>query len=494
MLFNSYVFIFAFLPITLLGFFLLGGRGASRLAIGWVTVCSLFFYGWWNPKYLVLIAVLILFNFWMGVLLGHAPKTPRARLLLIFGLAVNLGVLGYYKYTNFLVDSFNSAFGSHVEMAQIVLPLGISFFTFQKIGYLVDAYQGKTKEYNFVDFCLFVCFFPQLIAGPIVHHKEIIPQFEQKKVFKFNAEDFSIGLTIFIFGLYKKVVFADTVAAFASRSFAAAAQGEALGFYQAWGGALAYTVQIYFDFSGYSDMAIGLARMFGILLPLNFNSPYKAVNIIDFWRRWHITLSTFLRDYLYISLGGNRVGEVRRYLNIFVTMLLGGIWHGAGWTFVIWGALHGLYITINHAWQDLRKSRGADLSQTTWLGTNVSRVATFLFVVIGWVFFRAENFPAAIAMLKGMTHFGQAVRINLGDVKATIRPLVWIGGLLAIAWFLPNTQEIMARVRPALGILPPAPRRFVWEPTPRWALYTSIAFLIALLHLSQITEFLYFQF
>ncbi len=496
MLFNSYIFIFVFLPLTLLVFFLLGHRGYYRAAIGSVVVASLFFYGWWDPRYLWLIAASMLFNYFVGVRISSIARTARGKWWMILGSICNLVLLGYYKYTNFLVENFDAVFGTESTIPQIVLPLGISFFTFTQIAYLVDAYRGETKEYNLLDYCWFVVFFPHLIAGPIVHHKELVPQFSEKRIFRFSPEDFSIGLMIFILGLYKKVVLADSIARFASPTFVAASQGTELSFFAAWGGALAYTLQIYFDFSGYSDMAIGLARMFGVLFPLNFNSPYKAVNVIDFWRRWHMTLSKFLRDYLYITLGGNRCGVVRRYANVFVTMLIGGIWHGAGWTFVIWGGLHGLFITLNHMWHDFRKSRGHDPKQSTWVGRNIARVATFLFIVVTWVFFRADSFHSATLLLKGMANVTDALHLNLGEIKAAGRQIVWTVALLLVVWFMPNVQEIMARVKPALDFIPKAgtTARLIWRPTVAWAVVASVAFVIALLHLSQITEFLYFQF
>jgi len=354
MLFNSFEFIFFFLPITLTIFFWIGKRNHHQVAISWLVLCSLFFYGWWSPAYLALILFSMLFNYAFGVMLGNGESRKNKKALLILGVGINLGLLGYYKYANFFIDQLNWLLDSNFHLEKIFLPLAISFFTFQQIAYLVDAYRQETKEYNFLHYCLFVTFFPQLIAGPIVHHKEMLPQFSKNIVYKFNYEHMAMGITIFIIGLFKKVILADSVSIYATPVFNAAEIGATVTFFSAWGGALAYTLQLYFDFSGYSDMAIGIAYMFGIKLPINFNSPYKATSIIDFWRRWHITLSRFLRDYLYFALGGNRKGSIRRYINLFLTMLLGGIWHGAGWTFVIWGMLHGTYLIINHAWRKIR--------------------------------------------------------------------------------------------------------------------------------------------
>ncbi|MDW8310963.1 MAG: MBOAT family O-acyltransferase, partial [Verrucomicrobiales bacterium] len=316
MLFNSYEFIFVFLPVTLAGFFWLGHHGRARWAIGWLVLASFFFYGWWNPKYLALLGGSVLFNYSMGLALSRRVRTGAGRALMIAGVAANLLLLGVFKYTNFLVDNFNALCGTDWQVARIIIPLGISFFTFQQIAYLVDAWRGETREYNFVDYALFVTFFPQLIAGPIVHHKEMLPQFSQRGVFRFSPRDFAIGVSIFAVGLFKKAVIADGVAGYSTPVFDLAKNGGTPGFAQAWGAVLAYTLQIYFDFSGYSDMAIGLGRLFGIVLPLNFHSPYRATNIIEFWRRWHMTLSRFLRDYLYFTLGGNRRGPARRYVNL----------------------------------------------------------------------------------------------------------------------------------------------------------------------------------
>ena len=373
MLFNSYEFIFFFLPVVLAGFFALGTRGKARAAVGFLVVSSLFYYGWWDPTYLLLILASIGVNYRLGAALSRAREdgadgVSRGRWLLRLGVALNLGALGWFKYANFVVDNVNSALGSDVHLAKIVLPLAISFFTFQQIAYLVDSHRGEAREHRFLHYCLFVTFFPQLIAGPIVHHGEMLPQFADGKTYRFRAENLSVGATVFFIGLFKKVVFADTIAQYGTPVFDAAANGVPMTFLPAWAGALAYTLQIYFDFSGYSDMAIGLGRMFGVRLPLNFHSPYKAVNIIDFWRRWHMTLSRFLRDYLYIPLGGNRNGKLKRYRNLFLTMVLGGMWHGAGWTFLVWGTLHGVYLMINHAWHGVRRALGFPDGSLGWFG------------------------------------------------------------------------------------------------------------------------------
>ena len=352
MLFNSAIFIFAFLPITLVVYWALNALRLDRAAIAWLVVASAVFYGWFSVRYLAMLAVLIVFNYVMGVLLARDFHSGRRRpAVLAFGIAVNLAVLGYFKYTNFFIDNTNALFGTDFVLRQIILPIGISFFTFQKIAYLVDAYRGETKEYDFLDFSLFVMYFPQLIAGPIVHHEEMIPQFAGSTSRRLNAQDLAAGLVLFTMGLIKKAVFADTLVGLADPIFGAAQGRHIPSLYDAWSGVFAFTLQIYFDFSGYTDMALGLALMMSIRLPLNFDSPYQAASIIDFWRRWHMTLSRFLRDYLYIPLGGNRRGERRRFVNLMLTMLIGGLWHGAAWTFVAWGGLHGAYLIVNHAWQ-----------------------------------------------------------------------------------------------------------------------------------------------
>ncbi|MCX8091298.1 MAG: MBOAT family protein [Verrucomicrobiae bacterium] len=500
MLFNSYEFIFVFLPVTLAGFFWLGHHGRARWAIGWLVLASFFFYGWWNPKYLALLGGSVLFNYSMGLALSRRVRTGAGRALMIAGVAANLLLLGVFKYTNFLVDNFNALCGTDWQVARIIIPLGISFFTFQQIAYLVDAWRGETREYNFVDYALFVTFFPQLIAGPIVHHKEMLPQFSQRGVFRFSPRDFAIGVSIFAVGLFKKAVIADGVAGYSTPVFDLAKNGGTPGFAQAWGAVLAYTLQIYFDFSGYSDMAIGLGRLFGIVLPLNFHSPYRAANIIEFWRRWHMTLSRFLRDYLYFTLGGNRRGPARRYLNLMLTMLLGGLWHGAGWTFVIWGGLHGVYLMINHGWRALRRRWGHDLERSSLAGRALSGAVTFLAVVVAWVFFRAETLPAALAMLGAMTDLSALGEVTPAGLSAAARQIAVTGALLCVVWFFPNTQQIMARVGPALNFPESATgtaavaRWWQWRPTAGWALAAAAVFLIAVLHLNKVTEFLYFQF
>jgi alginate O-acetyltransferase complex protein AlgI len=508
MLFNSFTFIFLFLPAALAGWFAaarLWGETAARL---WLILASIFFYGWWNPAYLPLLGVLMVFTYAVGRRLSERPYTP----LLAFGIAVLLGVLGYYKYAGFLVANADALTGADWSVGAIVLPLAISFFTFQKIAYLVDSYKGLTKDTRPVDFTLFVTFFPQLIAGPIVHWKEVLPQFRDRAVFRPQAENFAVGIATFSMGLFKKAVLADGIAAYSTPVFNAAQAGAAPDLLTAWSGALAYTLQLYFDFSGYSDMAIGAARMFGILLPQNFNSPYRARSIGDFWRRWHMTLSRFLRDYLYIPLGGNRRGPARRYANLLATMLLGGLWHGAGWTFVLWGGLHGFYLCVNHGWQRIVPAR---LAARRWYGA-AAWTLTLLAVIVAWVPFRAPTMAAAGRILAGMAGLNgislpNAIGARIGGLRpvlehwgfdfalgggsAFVLAWLWIAALLPIALFAPNSQQIVGRYRPALRFDPAlAARRLAWAPTPAWSCAIATLAVGGTLALTHVSEFLYFQF
>ena len=436
MLFSSREFLFFFLPLVIAATVVAARIGGRRLVFPVLVAASLIFYGWANPAYLILLALSIAGNYGFGIALTRKAD----KRILVSGLVFNLGLLAYFKYAGFLADTFNAITGSGFSVGTIALPLAISFFTFQQIAYLVDVYQAKVRDTDFLHYCLFVTFFPQLIAGPIVHHADVIPQFEKKSAFRMSLANFWAGGAIFVIGLYKKVVFADGIAVYADNVFDNALGDPTL--FEAWAGALAYTFQIYFDFSGYSDMAIGLARIFGILLPINFHSPYKATSIIDFWRRWHMTLSRFLRDYLYYPLGGNKKGPTRRYANLMIVMLLGGLWHGAGWAFVFWGGLHGLYLAINHAWQ-----RVAPVPDNPSVARNMaSRGLTFLAVVIAWVFFRAETGEHAFAMLDSMAGLNGIGPTPLTDMAV----YGWLLVLLVIVWALPNTQEWMAARQPAL--------------------------------------------
>jgi D-alanyl-lipoteichoic acid acyltransferase DltB (MBOAT superfamily) len=518
MLFNSYPFIFLVLPLTLIGFFALGGVN-RKLAAGWLVAASLFFYGWWNPVYVSLLVSSFLFNYLLGMAVVRARAgrdMPRAKSLMAFAIAVNLGVLGYFKYANFFLENANALLGTAGSLGNIILPLGISFFTFTQIAFLVDAYAGKAEEYSLTHYALFVTYFPHLIAGPILHHREMMPQFGMARTYRPDYELIAAGFTIFVIGLFKKVIIADGVAGYVPAVFDAPRGGVTLTFLEAWCGALAYTFQLYFDFSGYSDMAVGLSLMFGVRLPVNFHSPYQSVNIIDFWRCWHMTLSRFLRDYLYVPLGGNRKGPARRYVNLMITMLLGGLWHGAGWTFVAWGGLHGAYLVVNHLWRALRARLGHDLDRSTRLGRAAGCAVTFAAVVAGWVVFRADSLGTAGAILEAMAGrngfvvpevwlvrwgaFGEWLAqrgMVFGPTPALAHTGIvhWIWILLAVVWFAPNTQQIMAASRPALGIPPDsAGVRWRWRPSFTAAVMVAGMGLTVLVNLHRHSEFLYFQF
>jgi alginate O-acetyltransferase complex protein AlgI len=403
MLFNSYAFIFAFFPFVLAGFFLPRWPG-MRAAAGFLALASFFFYGWWSVQALPLLVGSICVNYAFGLRLSPTPGSAerRPKYLLVIALALNLALLGTFKYADFFASNVNeglAGFGlSPLPLLHVALPIGISFYTFTQIAFLVDCWQGKVRERSFVNYALFVTYFPHLVAGPVLHHAQMMPQFADRAIYKIDADKVALGLAIFTFGLAKKLIIADPMGQYADLVFNGARDGVMPTLTTSWFGVLAYTLQIYFDFSGYSDMAVGLSLCLGVWLPLNFNSPYKSTSIIEFWRRWHISLSTFLRDYLYVPLGGNRKGPMRRYLNLFLTMLLGGLWHGAAWTFVIWGALHGVFLIINHLW-NAKVRLNAPPSR---LGRLAGWLLTFVCVMVAWVVFRAENMHVATAIYQGM--------------------------------------------------------------------------------------------
>src|SRR3954452_13713373 len=479
MLFSSYAFLFQFLPATALAF-AAARRWSPRCGVLVLACASLIFYGAWKPVYLLLLLGSIGVNFWLGL---QMEDPRRRRAIGTLGIALNLAALCYFKYTNFLFDSLGALTGTPLPFVNVVLPLGISFFTFQQIAYLVDVMRGAKVKRDLVSYTLFVSFFPHLIAGPLVHHAEMIPQFKRGRTGR-SAVLAARGLAIFAAGLFKKVVIADNLAQFVSPVFAHLDAGGGVTAPWAWLATLAYSLQIYFDFSGYSDMAVGLALLFGIRLPVNFRSPYKATSVIEFWRRWHITLSRFLRDYLYIPLGGNRLGESRRYQNLLLTMLLGGLWHGAAWNFVIWGGLHGLYLCINHRWHR-RRGEGA---ATSAVAKVVSWAVTFFAVVIAWVFFRAKTAAGASGMIGSLFGFeaGSSAYASPGILRVMDLPvlvgepmLLWLGACtvalaLAIALLLPNVPQLF-RYREYRR----APERgawLSWRPNAMWALLTACAF------------------
>lgn len=516
MLFNSYPFILAFLPATLLAFFLTA-RWSRRGAAAILALASLFFYGWWDTRFVLLLVSSVAFNYISGFAIGRTASGGRPRVasaMTASAIAANLAALGYFKYAGFAVANFEAITGVAQTIPRIVLPLGISFFTFTQIAFLADTRRGIAREYNPIHYALFVTYFPHLIAGPILHHKEMMPQFEGAGAYSPNASNFAVGLTIFAIGLVKKTVLADGIAPYANDVFSAAGRGGAPTLLVAWGGVMAYALQLYFDFSGYSDMAIGLSRLFGIRLPLNFDSPYKAASISDFWRRWHMTLSRFLRDYLYFPLGGNRKGPLRRYLNLMIVMVLGGLWHGAGWTFVLWGALHGAYLVVNHAWTALREALG--LRRGGRLAHIAAVAITFVAVLFAWTFFRAPTLPVAMTMAAGMAGLhgtslpaafahalgpvapmltAHGVAFTLGGGAQFVSTWAWIVVLLPVVFLAPNTQEILARFEPALGFRGiRRSSRLLWRPTRGWAIASGLLAAVGLLALTHHSEFIYFQF
>lgn len=459
-------------------------------AKAWLVFSSLLFYSYWNPIYLPIILGSMLVNYGIGTALSAKVKNVSKNnglpldVVLASGVIINLALLGYFKYADFFISTVNFAIDSNYSLLHLVLPLAISFFTFQQIAYLVDSYRNETREYDFLNYCLFVSFFPQLIAGPIVHHKEMMPQFARLKNSFVNYENVAIGMLVFSIGLFKKVIVADSFSVWATAGFDQAAT---LYFFEAWAAALSFTMQVYYDFSGYTDMAIGSALMFNIKLPLNFNSPFKAINIQDFWHRWHITLSRWLRDYLYIPLGGSRRGEWRTYLNLFVIFVLGGLWHGAGWTFVLWGAMHGIGAAVNKYWQSLGIHIPKRLS---WL-------ITFIFIICTMVVFRATSVADAMKVFKGMfgfsglvlpeglqgfvamlgiegASFGKALEGVNGDDSTVFMLLIFV--LTAI--FSLNSMEIK--------------ERFVANK--KYMVFVVVIFVVSVLNLTKMSEFLYFNF
>lgn len=513
MLFNSYEFLFLFLPATMTVFFALSWARYLKVAAAWLALVSILFYGYWNPYYVILLIASISINFAAGHAIlrcRFAFRPDQARRLLVLALVANLAALGYFKYANFFVNSLNSVARTGIYLPQIILPIGISFFTFTQIAFLVDTYYEKVHESKIVPYTLFVTFFPHLIAGPVLHHAEMMPQFARESTYSFRIDSFLVGVAFLSMGLFKKVILADGIQPFVGPVFEADATYQ-LTVLEAWGGVLAYTLQLYFDFSGYSDMAIGLSKMINIDLPLNFNSPYKARNIADFWRRWHMTLSRFLRDYLYIPLGGNRKGPIRRDVNLLVTMLLGGLWHGAAWTFVIWGGLHGLYLIAHQFWQAARQRLfGHDLSQSSAAAKLIATLLTFLSVVVAWVFFRATSIDAALRVLDGMFGFNglilpsdwrailgsspmaQSSWLHFGHLEAFggLRQLGWIAILLAIVWLCPNSQSLISQLKP--GPLAGSHERWAWISVGGLSVFV---FLLAAINGSHgSSEFIYFNF
>jgi len=534
MLFNSAIFLGAFLPFVFGGYLLLARWGTRTLTMVWLTLASLAFYGWWNPAYVPLLVGSAVFNFVVGRALVARPN----RALLWLGVAANVGLLGYFKYTGFAVEAFNQVFGTHSVVPHIALPLAISFFTFQQIAYLVDSHDRAVVGNSFLEYGLFVAFFPSLVAGPITHNREIVTQIKAPDGLKPKWGNTALGATLFCMGLFKKVVIADTFAAWVDPVFGQARDGVAVHFVHAWGAALSYSMQLYFDFSGYSDMAIGLGLLFGIALPINFNSPYKARDIIDFWARWNITLTRFLTAYIYnpLVIALSRL-RARRGLSLptrgrmspgafaalivlptLFTMFVSGLWHGAGWQFIVFGLLHGFYLVVAHAWRQLRARRGLPRRSEKPLSVAASILLTFLCVLVAQVFFRASDLSAALNILSGMAGENGVVLPrtlqgalgfsgNLGwrfdNLQYFDAPqALWIVGALATVWLLPNSLEWLRRYRTAVNF---EPRRswlqerlpgLVWRPSAPAGVALGVIFSFALLAAISAApaEFIYFQF
>lgn len=490
MLFNSYEFIFLFLPITLIGYYLLNRIRLTLASNAWLLFASLFFYAWWDAKYLPLLLGSILFNYTIGNLIVdynlNKKNVVSKKQLLITGITGNLLLLGFYKYTDFMLGNINQLTGVQISLLKMVLPLGISFFTITQIAFLVDCYEGLVKERKLLNYSLFVTFFPHLLAGPILHHKEMMPQFDRIKNKVINYRNLCIGSYVFFIGLFKKIVIADSLSQVATTGFDTA---KSLNLIEGWVVSLSYMFQLYYDFSGYSDMAVGVGLMFNILLPWNFNSPYKSTNVIQFWQRWHMTLSSFITTYLYspILRASKSITFSRSLVTIFIAMFISGIWHGAGWTFIIWGTLHGSALVINHAWKKKKIKMPAALA---WF-------ITFMFVNLSFVFFRAKDLTTATKVFKAMFGMGSeilpgtAAAVKLSDFahshiwKALLINVqgrdVTFWTLLAVIIFTltaKNSIQLSDSFKPTWG---------------RLAFVLAIA-LYSILNMGKVSEFLYFQF
>lgn len=481
MLFNSYPFLLIYLPVVLIGFFSFSKLHLTLAARGWLFLSSLFFYGYWDARYLPLLIGSMIFNYLIGLGILKESHQGKKKGILIVGITFDLGLLFFYKYSNFFIGNLLGT----PEWLEMILPLGISFFSFTQIAYLVDAYQNKVEKSDLISYGLFVTIFPHLIAGPILHHKEMIKQFNSLRMYVFSWPNIAQGLFLFIIGLFKKVVIADYLAFFIRPIFDPNA--DTISFIPAWLGALSYTLQLYFDFSAYSDMAVGLGLLFNLHLPINFNSPYQADSIIDFWKRWHISLSQFLRDYLYISLGGNRRGKWMKMRNLFVTMLLGGLWHGAGWTFILWGVCHGAFLVVNHLWRDLKFS----------LPHILARCLTLFAVIFAWVIFRSPTVEHAVNILMGMIGFhGIILPEKYVHSLAFLKTFGVVFEMLPESAFRANDLVIIALLSLSVLFLPNANfwlQKFKQKPR-AWAIPCSLFLYVSFLYIDEISEFLYYQF
>ncbi len=526
MLFNSFLFLLIFLPIALGVHYLLGAL-QPRLAALWLCVASLLFYGWWNPQFVVLLSGSILFNYLVSLAILGLAKRPRLQMLVTgLGIAADLLLLVHYKYFAAMVNFVHDLGFAVGPMDALILPLGISFFTFTQIGYLLDCRAGVVNDRSPLSYVLFVTFFPHLIAGPILHHKEMMPQFSKPETYRFHADNLSVGGMLFVIGLAKKVLLADSIAPYADAGFASTGE---LQFWGAWATATSYALQLYFDFSGYSDMALGLARMFGIRFPLNFNSPYKATSIIDFWARWHITLTRYITAYLYYPVamavtrwrsrhgrpnGPGAVATPGGFASMIVlptvfAMGLAGIWHGAGLQFLIFGLLHAAYLAINHAWRIFRGGRGpAAKRSNSRLQQFGCLLLTFAAVLVAQAFFRADGVAQAWQLVQGMAgvrgwesmeNLGYLGGMGLADGWRLLVghhvQVLYVAVLLAIVWLAPNAHQIMGVYSPALAKPDPAARSWMrWQPNVAWLLVMLGMLLVCLLNLHKESRFLYFQF
>lgn len=485
MLFNSYIFILIFLPTVLIVYFGLLKRRFLLVSKIWLVLTSLFFYGYWNFIYIPLLLGSLFTNFYIGMTLSRNRfQDAKKKNILRFGILFNIILLGYFKYTDFFIENFNLLFNQNILLIHIILPLGISFFTFTQIAFLVDAYKGEVKEYDLLRYMLFVTYFPHLLAGPILHHKEMIPQFYNRWNLTIKWRNIALGLFLFSIGLFKKVIIADSFSEWANMGFDVAAE---LNFFEAWSTSLSYTLQLYFDFSGYTDMAIGVSLMFNIKLPINFNSPYKAKDIQDFWRRWHITLSRFLRDYIYISLGGNRVSKYRNYLNLFSVFLIGGLWHGASWMFVAWGGFHGIAIVVHRIWKDM------GFRMWGWMAWFI----TFNFLNITWIFFRAKDMNEALKILTGM--------MGINGIVLPTKLFSYIGflskyGITFSAWLENICGNMWTPTFIVLGVLISCLAKNSMElakdfkNNAKYLLLITVIFSLGFIGLVRVSEFLYFRF
>lgn len=476
MVFSSYIFVFAFLPLTLAGYFLLSKTKSVIPQRIFLVIASLVFYAWFEWKYIFLILSSILVNFYSALAISKIKKNGARKALFVFSILLNVFLLGYFKYFNFFIDTVNSIFSTDFTFQKILLPLGISFFTFQQISFQLYFYRNNNQRLNFLNYTLFVSFFAQLVAGPIFHYENFIPQIENLNTRKFNKDNFAVGVYMFVAGLFKKLVIADSISLFVDNGFSISSR---LGAVSAWIIMLGYAFQIYFDFSGYSDMAIGLGKMFNYNLPINFNTPYRSLSVKDFWKRWHITLGETLSETVYFPLGGGRKGKARKCLNLFVTFLVSGIWHGAAWTFVVWGILHGIARVFEEIFTKAIEK----------IPNIIRHIATFIFVSGAFTIFRAETFKDAIKVYKSLFAFnnlglGQIASITSNGIVGNNSIIGAIEILLIFAFcfiFIVKEKSPQKRIED-------------FKPKTSTAVFYSLLFVISVLCMSRSAVFIYFNF